>query len=244
MRAGGNAPQVSGGRASLAILPAGGAEVGGCTRGHWGRRRGQTRASPAGGRARPGHMTPCQPPRPRVWGSGDGVVARCRRPRRNVGGKIGWRLGRRAALGRQYLRNPADGRLARFVLMVTGPDRADDADRLAAHLTSASRWARAPRSGTFRSCCRGPGAGVRKTCPCPLGTARPRYGSGVQAHPADAVPERPGGPDDGVSGVGVPGSPRRWRRCASSSVHWLCPPPPASRLGGSGGNRPAWLGAR
>ena len=51
--------------------------------------------------ARPGSPAP-------VWGSGGGVVARCRRPRQRVGsqpGHIGWRLGRRAALGRQHNRN-------------------------------------------------------------------------------------------------------------------------------------------
>ena len=40
-----------------------------------------------------------------------------------------------------YLRDPADGRLERYALIVTGPDRADDADRLStvgsAHRTQA-----------------------------------------------------------------------------------------------------------
>ena len=77
-RAGGEAPQVTGGRASLAVLPPTitGGGGGGCTRGHLGPRRAvcrlvrdQPRAKPACGRARPGQATPGLAPRPRVGGS-------------------------------------------------------------------------------------------------------------------------------------------------------------------------------
>ena len=108
-------PQITGGRASLAVLPPtttgggrGGARAatgvrgglsvvwGGTSRGYPGGRPGPARASDAR-----------RAPRPRVRGSGDEVVARCRRPRHSVGsqpGQIGWRLGNRAALGQQHTR--------------------------------------------------------------------------------------------------------------------------------------------
>ena len=73
----------------------------------------QPRASPAGGRARPGQATPGRAPRPRLGWSGDGEVALCRRPRHSVGsqpGQSGWRLGRRAARGRQHNRNVPERR--------------------------------------------------------------------------------------------------------------------------------------
>ena len=57
-----------------------------------------------------GHATTGQTPWFRVWKSGDGVEARCRRPRHGAGsqpGQIGWRLGGggpRAATGREHTR--------------------------------------------------------------------------------------------------------------------------------------------
>ena len=69
-----------------------------------------------GGRSGPAWASEARPGARRPGpGCGDGVVARCSRPRHIVGsqpGQIGWRLGRRAALGRQHNRDvPGRGAL-------------------------------------------------------------------------------------------------------------------------------------
>ena len=161
---------------------------GGCTRGHLGPRRAvcrlvrdQPRASPIGGRARPGEATPGRAPRPRVGGSGDGVVARYRRPRHSVGSQPGhWRSDRLA---------PRDALVCRAyrcqAIGVVGPVRPRHHEREAREVADR----RVPQIGP------GPGGWGKETCPCPSGTARPRYGYGVRPVAmrtplADGLPDR------------------------------------------------------